>query len=77
VRPGSRLAAHGPLSLNGDAKGISPIIAERLSPNKDAFTKAEVLWAPANALTRIALIGVAVDIGECLSVRGHDLEAAV
>jgi hypothetical protein len=33
VRPGSRLAAHGPLSLNGDAKGISPIIAERLSPN--------------------------------------------
>ena len=34
VRPGSRLAAHGPLSLNGDAKGISPIIAERLSPNR-------------------------------------------
>ena len=27
-------AAHGPLSLNGDAKGISPIIAERLGPNR-------------------------------------------
>jgi len=34
VRPGSRLAAHGPLSVSGDAKGISPIIAERLSPNR-------------------------------------------
>ena len=47
--PGSRLAADGPLSLNGDAKGISPIIAERLSPNRMPSPRRRCYsgrWAP-------------------------------